>query len=177
MKFRVQSFAAVRNRIKALGGKLEWAGEERNYFFDTEAKSLRARKMTLRLRERENGPAALTLKITPARNHGKYKVMHEYEIGVTSVAATARMLELLGFIKWFQYNKHREHWRFDKLTAGRGAHVELDAVRQTRDKLVHDLKFVEIEASKKNIDALAKQLCLDWKTSTTKGYLTILGAR
>lgn len=163
VKFRVKSFTAIRARIKKLGGKLEWKGEERNYFFDTPGKMLHRRKATLRLRERENGPAALTIKITPERDHGKYKVMREYEITVSDVAETAQMLKLLGFEQWFQYKKQREHWALG------GAHVELDAV--------DGLKFVEIEASKKKIDALAKKLGLDWKTSTTKGYLSILNAR
>lgn len=163
VKFRVKSFSAVRVRIKKLGGKLEWYGEERNFFFDTPEKILRQRKATLRLRERENGPAALTIKITPERDHGKYKVMREYEITVSDVAETAQMLKLLGFEQWFQYKKQREHWELGR------AHVELDSVGK--------LKFVEIEASKKKIDALAKALGLDWKDSTTKGYLTILKAR
>lgn len=163
VKFRVKRFNAVRARIKAMGGKLEWKGEERNYFFDTLDNALRKRKATLRLRERENGPAALTIKITPERDHGKYKVMHEYEITVSDVAETAQMLKILGFEQWFQYKKQREHWALGR------AHVELDMVGR--------LKFVEIEASKKIIDALAKKLGLAWENSTTKGYLTILKAR
>lgn len=163
VKFRVKSFGAIRARIKKLGGYLHWKGEERNYFFDTKDSALRKRKTTLRLRGREGGKAALTIKITPERDHGKYKVMREYEIGVSDVKEAARMLTLLGFEQWFQYKKQREHWELGR------AHVELDAVGK--------LKFVEIEASKKKIDALAKAFELDWKTSTTKGYLTILGAR
>ncbi|MDO8584580.1 MAG: class IV adenylate cyclase [bacterium] len=163
VKFRVKSFNAVRANIKKLGGVCEWKGEERNYFFDTPDKTLRKQKATLRLRERENGPAALTIKITPERNHGKYKVMQEYEITVSDVSETARMLKLLGFAQWFKYKKQREHWKVS------GAHIELDFVGK--------LRFVEIEASKKKIDALAKTLGLDWKNSTTKGYLSILGEK
>ncbi len=164
VKFCVKSFNAVRAKIKELGGRCEWKGEERNYFFDTPDKKLWKQKATLRLRERENGPAALTVKVTPERNHGKYKVMREYEIIVSDVSETAQMLKLLGFAQWFQYKKQREHWDLSG-----GVHVELDAVGK--------LKFVEIEASKKKIDALAKALELDWETSTTEGYLSILGAR
>jgi len=163
VKFSVKHFDAVRAKIEKLGGVCEWKGEERNYFFDTTDSALHKQKATLRLREREDGPAALTIKITPERDHGKYKVMHEYEIVVSDVAETARMLTLLGFKEWFQYKKQREHWKVSS-----GVHIELDAVGK--------LKFVEIEASKKKIDALATALGLDWKTSTTQGYLSILKA-
>ncbi|MBI2075455.1 MAG: class IV adenylate cyclase [Candidatus Harrisonbacteria bacterium] len=163
VKFRVKSFTAVRAKIKKLGGRCEWKGEERNYFFDTPDKKLRKQKATLRLRERENGPAALTIKITPERDHGKYKVMREHEVLLDDAKAAREILQQLGLTQWFQYKKQREHWDLSG-----GVHIELDAVGK--------LKFVEIEASKKKIDALAKQLGLDWGASTTKGYLSILKA-
>ncbi|MBI2604404.1 MAG: CYTH domain-containing protein, partial [Candidatus Harrisonbacteria bacterium] len=96
--------------------------------------------------------------------HGKYKVMREHEVLLDDAKPAREILQQLGLTQWFQYKKQREHWDLSG-----GVHIELDTVGK--------LKFVEIEGAKKKIDALAKTLELDWENSTTKGYLSILGAR
>lgn len=161
VKFKVRAFGAIRKRLKSLGGKLIWKGVEKNFFFDTARGDLKKKKYHLRVRRWVGHSNSITLKVPPKRESRKYKVSHEHQIVFhDDVNIARRILKHLGFVEYGSYKKYREHWEF------RGAVIELDRVK--------NLSFLEIEAPKKKIDALAKLFGLDWENSTTKGYLKIL---
>ena len=161
VKFKVKNFRDVIPKIKKLGASLEWKGIEENYFFDTPTNKLKKKRQRLRLRKWEKHSNSLTLKIKPIKMTRGYKVRSEFQIIVDDLKIARDILKNLGFVEYFQYKKHRQHWKL------KDAIIELDKIRDSH-------YFVEIEAKKSKINQLAMLLNLDWKQSTSKGYLAIL---
>ncbi len=160
LKFAVKSFTGVREKLRKMRARLIWKGAEENFFFDTFRGDLRRKKMNLRLRRWAGHSNTLTLKAPAKSGTKKYKVRNEYQIEINDLRIAAEILQKLGFVEVLHYKKSREHWQFG------GAYIELD--------MVGGEKFVEIESSKKGIDKFAKLFGLDFKKSTTEGYLAIL---
>ena len=160
VKFKVKNFKHIIPKLKKLGARLVWQGLEENIFFDFPAGKLKRQGVMLRLRKWPEHSNLLTLKARTGRRSKKYNVNDEYQIKIDDIKSTKEILKNLGLIEWFYYKKFRQHW-----TLGKTA-IELDKLRY--------IYFVEIEASKKKINELAKILELDWKQSNTKNYLEIL---
>lgn len=160
VKFCVSNFSSVREKIKNLGAHMVWKGTEENIFFDTRRRDLYKKQTLFRLRHWNNHSVTVTVKTTPENRSMKYKIKHEYEIEVGDFAAAEYLIEALGFVKDFAYKKYREHWKLGK------AFVELDSIGA--------LRFVEIEASKKDINTIAHTVGLDWKKVERRGYIKIL---
>ena len=160
LKFFVNDFARIRKQLKQFGAKLIWKGREEDWLFDTKDHQLQRRNVILRIRKSDTG--YLTWKERPKKFvKSGVKVLHEYETVVCDPPVGVFILQRLGFGVWVHYFKYREHWKLP------GAIVELD----TLDK---KFKFVEVEASRKNIKSLAKKLGLDFVKSTTNNYIQIL---
>lgn len=160
VKFRVSGFREVREKLKEMGAELVWKGVEESAFYDSSRQNLKRQGKTLRLRSWKGSRDSLTLKTSPERTRGRYKIRGEYEIALDDVREAKKILEALGFRETFAYKKYREHWKLGEVF------VELDRLGR--------LHFVEIEASKRQIDKLAKELGLDWKNTSREGYITIL---
>ena len=154
VKFFVDDLARVRRRLKKLGAKFEWKGEEHDVFLDTANFALKKRGDILRIR-RNKKQHYITLK----RNvmaHGKFKIADEHQLGISDTKELQTIFEHLGFKVHLAYKKTREYWEYG------GACVTLD-------KLPFG-DFVEVEASQKKIKTITSKLMLDFDKSTTKGY-------
>ncbi|MDI6734459.1 MAG: class IV adenylate cyclase [Patescibacteria group bacterium] len=160
LKFKVKNFKNIVPKLKKLGAKLLWQGIEENYYFDTPNADLKKKSVYLRIRKWPGHSNSLTLKVSPLHKTKKYKILREYQVSVSDLKTTRIILENLGFVEKWHYKKYRKHWKLG------GVVIELDWVKNHR--------IVEIEGSKKKINELAKKLGLDFKDSTTKGYLNIL---
>ncbi|MBX4190015.1 class IV adenylate cyclase [Candidatus Parcubacteria bacterium] len=158
VKFRVKSFKSIISALKVVGAKLIWKGREENFFYDTPTMILKKEDKTLRLRREPTGKVVLTLK-SSLRSGKKYKVKREYQITTDNFKNAHLILTRLGYKPWFQYTKNRQHWKVGNVV------VELDTLGKS--------KFVEIESSKKRINEYAAILGLNWKSSTTDGYITL----
>lgn len=160
LKFEVKNFVNLRPILQKLGSRLIWKGKEKNFYFDTQDKKLEKSGTALRIREWQNHSNTLTLKIPAKQKNESVKVREELQIEINNIQTAARILNTLGFVKIFYYQKNREHWKL------KNASIELDKIKNKY--------FVEIEASQKIIKKLTDILNLDWKKSTTKDYPAIL---
>lgn len=156
LKFYVDNFGPLRNKLQKIGAKRIWAGKEKNWYFDTPTQTLRKRRVAFRLRTA--GDNKLTLKANGSRRI--FKSVDEYEISVSDADETRKILEKLGFRIRIAYSKKRECWKYKK------ADITLDSLPFG--------KFVEIEASPQQIRSLAQKLGLSFAESTTKSYIQLL---
>ena len=161
VKFEVGSLRPTATKLRAAGALLVGKGDEESFFFDTPGDSLRDAGKRVRLRRWGGQKNTLTLKTKPEGDGtARYKIRDEYEIEVDDFAAARKILKELGLSERFHYKKYREHWKLQD------AFVELDKISGRY--------FVEIEASEKRINEVARFLGLSWEQATKKSYFTIL---
>ena len=154
-KIRVSSLPAVKRRIKARGGRLlNRRTFEANTLFDAPGGTLRLSGRSFRVRSYgESG--SVTLK-GAARIFGGVKSREELETHVASPETLSRILEALGFVPTFRYEKFREVWQVGSTV------VCLDETPLG--------SFVEIEGALSAISRVAKSLGLDAADSLSDSY-------
>ena len=157
-KYRIATPNRIRKKLQALGAKRISSGKESNILFDAR-KMLRSKKSILRLRRGANGKASLTFK--GPRLKGRFKKRIEVEMPV-EYKITKTILGWIGFRKVLEYSKRREEFIMKK------AHIALDYLSGKG-------WFLEIEASPRDIHAVAKKLGLNSKDEEPRSYLQILG--
>jgi adenylate cyclase class 2 len=107
IKLRVASPEAAREALARIGAQETRARHiEDNLLFDFEARVLRGRGHVLRLRETPAG-AVLTFK-GPYRIEDGIKSREEIEAGSADGSALRAILNRLGFVPVFRYQKYRE---------------------------------------------------------------------
>lgn len=106
-KLRLRNPTKVQSRLKSLDAEFEGLWLEKNWLFDHRERIL-ARQDKL-LRVRESGRVYLTYK--GPRLQTTYKEREEIEIEFPNAAAGRALLESMGFVRWFYYEKMRETWR------------------------------------------------------------------
>ncbi len=143
LKFEVEDFTIVRERIKKMGGILEGRYFEKNIVLDTPEKGLIAEGKLLRLR-RAAGKNLLCFK-RPSPSQEEVKTFIEYEIETSNFKDTIHLFRELGYMPIGEYEKIREKWRINE-------------VKICLDVLPFG-KFVEIE-SNGDILSLAERLGL-----------------
>jgi adenylate cyclase class 2 len=105
VKLPVADLAEVLARISAAGyQEVESRSFESNVLYDTEEGALRQKQQALRIRE-YRGEAILTFKGKPIP--GKHKQREELETVIGSAEAMAAVLERLGYVPLFRYEKFR----------------------------------------------------------------------
>ena len=159
LKFFVDDLGVLRKKLKKLGAKFEWAGSERDFYFDTAGKKLKKRRSMLRLRIT---PDFSYLTYKEGVTHGKFKIADEYEVSsIKNPQELKNILERLGFAVWVSYRKpRREFWKLQ------GYHITLDSFPFG--------KFVEVEGTGKFIRNTAAKLGLNFAKSSTKSYIQLL---
>ncbi len=160
IKFKVKNFNPIINRLKLVGGKLEWKGREESFYYDTPGQYLREQNKVLRFRREPSGRNILTLKTDLPKAKGLFKIRNEYQISTDHFKETHRILRHLGYWPWLHYTKKRQHWQVGK------AHVELD--------ILSGKKYVEIEGSRKIINQLSTILDLDWQNIESRSYASLV---
>ncbi|HEY6554015.1 MAG TPA: class IV adenylate cyclase [Vicinamibacteria bacterium] len=107
IKLKVASVEAAHEALTRIGARATRARHiEDNLLFDLEGKVLRGRGHLLRLRETPSG-AVLTFK-GPYRVDGGIKSREEIEAGSADGSALRAILNRLGFLPVFRYQKYRE---------------------------------------------------------------------
>jgi adenylate cyclase, class 2 len=130
-KARVERLDQVRGRLGRLGARLVESGFEHNIVFDTPDGRLRSKDSLLRLRKYVT--SVLTFK-GPRAGSRPVKSRREVEFEVSDFDSAAELLESLGFVRTWTYQKQREKWSLDE------AKVFLDVVPYLGS-------FVEVEAA------------------------------
>ena len=113
IKFRVDDLAALAQRLKAAGFRLQTPRSfESNVLYDTPDRQLRARTEILRIRSYA-GRWALTHKRLPSDGPGEDRHKHriETETEIADGAALAEVFRSLGLVASFRYEKWRTEWQ------------------------------------------------------------------
>lgn len=160
VKFLVDDFAVLRERLTALGAILALPRTyERNLRFDTPEGDLLARWQLLRLRK--DTRARLTFKGPAGEDEAsEAKVREEIEVVVDNFDKMILILERLGFGPVQEYEKYRETYHLS------GVEIVLDETPFGY--------FVELEGDESGIRTLAARLGLDWTRRVLANYLALM---
>jgi adenylate cyclase class 2 len=116
IKFRVDSLAALAERLQSAGFRLETPRSfESNVLYDTPDRQMRARTEILRIRSYA-GRWTLTLKRLPRSGSApdSYDARHKHrvetETGIADGDALAEIFLSLGLVAAFRYEKWRTEW-------------------------------------------------------------------
>ncbi len=149
VKFRVTDLRNTRRRLRELGFRQSHARSlEDNTLFDTPDRALRKVRSVLRLRS-YGSQWILTFKGTPA-SHPLYKSRLEAESEVRNPEAIRILLQSLGFVPAFRYQKYRTHFAAPEDSRAQACDVALDETPIGN--------FLELEGSRRAIDRVARQL-------------------
>jgi adenylate cyclase class 2 len=161
VKFILDDLPAMRQRILAMGADCTTSlTYEVNVLFDTPDQRLQRQDCLLRLR-RDHRHVITYKEPTPAAEQD-FKVRHEYEVEVSDFSTAQALLEKLGFVPVWRYEKYRETFTY-----------------QDAEILLDDTPcgaFLEIEGSREAIRAIASTLGLDFETRLTASYGEIFAA-
>ena len=164
-KMTVESFDAVRARLRDAGAAGPVEHFEVNTFFDTEDRSLLAADEGLRLRRDRvvaDGAEKLIITYKGPRKLGPLKSRDELEVEVSGADSAVKLLERLGYLQTLSFEKRRESWELD------GCKVELD-------ELPHLGKFVEVEGpDEPSVLRVRERLGLASRPMVKSGYIALL---
>ncbi|MCJ7611597.1 MAG: class IV adenylate cyclase [Candidatus Aminicenantes bacterium] len=140
VKIRRDDAAAAREQLLKLGARLEKErARETNTLYDFRGKSLTSQRQALRLRT-VGKKCFLTFKGTPQKSR-RFKVREEFEVEVRGEKRARKILQALGLIPVFRYEKYRTVFRRDRLKicldeTSLGVFVELEGERSRIIRLV-----------------------------------------
>ncbi|HEV2176924.1 MAG TPA: class IV adenylate cyclase [Terriglobia bacterium] len=168
IKLRVERRRALEERLSLLGFReLRGRHFESNCLFDFSDRRLYKAGRLVRLRW-ANGEGILTFK-GPAVRSGLYKIREEVETRVEDASLLAKILEGIGLIEVFRYEKYRTvYGRVGPEFEGhRGGQADARgnlrrSLRPEGPKLLYDETpigdYVELEGPERWIDEIARQL-------------------
>jgi adenylate cyclase, class 2 len=161
VKFIIDDLPAMRQCVLAMGADYKTPRTyEVNVLFDTPDQRLQRQDCLLRLRSDHRH--VLTYKEPAPAAEQDFKVRHEYEVEVSDFPTAQALLEKLGFIPVWRYEKYRETFTYQD------AEILLDHTPCGA--------FLEIEGSREAIRAIATALGLDFETRLTASYGAIFAA-
>jgi predicted adenylyl cyclase CyaB len=164
-KMTVDSFDAVRARLRGAGAAGPVEHFEINTFFDTEDRSLLAADEGLRLRRDRDVAAASEKHVITykgPRQLGPLKSREEVEVEVSDPAAAVLLFERLGYLRTLSFEKRRESWKLDNCK------VELDEVP-------HLGRFVEVEGpDEQSVMRVREKLGLSSRPIVRSSYIALL---
>ncbi|MBN1353390.1 MAG: class IV adenylate cyclase [Candidatus Omnitrophica bacterium] len=157
-KFKVNSPAAIRKRLIVMRARLISRRLEKDVYYRCYLKTQNAEAIRLRS---VGGKYIFTLKKSSVGPKGRiYKVCDEFEIEVNDGELFDSLLRRLGFTRDFKKEKIRETYKY------KNAKVCLD-------RLPHMGYYVEIEASKRDINSVARSLKLDITKGLSDNYMRL----
>jgi adenylate cyclase class 2 len=157
VKFYLSDIQSIRKCISDLGARSRGRFFERNLRFEDKQKSLKNKKLLLRLR-RDN-TTTLTIKSPLAEGDKQFKKMKEMEVEVSHFDTMNHILQTLGFHCEQIYEKWRETLVLEK------THFCLDCMPFGN--------FLEIEGQEENIKNYVSRLGLPWSKRILLNYLEI----
>lgn len=160
-KFFLPDLAAVRERLLALGARLERPRVyERNIRLEIEGDGLLGRGQLLRLRQ--DGRNVVTFKgAPPAGTQSEVKVHEELEVTVSDFDTILAIFQRLGYEPVQIYEKYRETFSLA------GLEIVLDELPYGN--------FIELEGDEAAIKIVAEQLGLPWAERINSNYLALMG--
>jgi adenylate cyclase class 2 len=154
VKFHIAHLHALERRVIQCGGRLIGSRVlETNLRFDTPDGQLRRGHRALRLRR--DAAVTLTYKGAGDLNDG-IRIRPEAEVQVGDMEDARAVLEGLGFVVVFQYEKYRTTY-------------EMGDVEVMLDELPYG-DFIEIEGGREKLRPAAEQLGLRWETAIPHSY-------
>ncbi|GAB6057753.1 class IV adenylate cyclase [Desulfonatronum parangueonense] len=159
-KFLEPDMDLLTERLTREGAAFCSQGFEDNLIFDKPDRLLRSQNILLRLRHA--GEVVLTLKMkpeSPAADDPRYKILKEIETTVGDMAALRKILELLGYVVVFRYQKYRVIWQWESCI------ICLDTLPFAQ--------VVELEGTPESIQRTAQHFGLDKLQSSTLNYLQL----
>jgi adenylate cyclase class 2 len=155
-KFLVRDLKKIETRLQAMEARLVQPRQfEQNLRFDLPDGTLRKSYRVLRLRQDEK--AVLTYKGPGSNAVDGIRAREEWEVSVSDFSTMQKILESLGYMILFTYEKYRTTYIIDS------SHVMLDEL-----PFGH---FVEIEGeTQSDITTLAKRLQLDGDGAIPDSY-------
>ena len=161
VKFIIDDLPVMRQRVIAMGASCKIPRTyEDNILFDTPDQRLKRQSGLLRLRRDRR--TWLTYKEPTPTHDRDFKVLHEYEVEMSDFIQAREILEKLGFVSTWRYEKYRETFIYQ------GTEILLDETPYGA--------FMEIEGSRDAIRAIATTLGLDFEARLTAGYNGIFKA-
>lgn len=159
IKFRVQGFEHVRQRLLQAGAELSARYFEQNLVLDTPQRELKEKDVLLRLRKAKSN--VLCLKQRPkgldsSINNSRFKVYSEHQSEFKDLDQLESILGHLGFQPVFRYEKVREKWSMSDCL------VCLD--------LLPFGKYIELEGGQQQIMNCVQLLGLDLDKGLAKTY-------
>jgi len=127
----------IREKLVSLGAKKSFEGDIPTIIFDSKEGRFQKEGLMLRLRKKGD-KAILTFKGKVEKS--EFKVREETEASVDSFEAAARLFSAAGYLKKFEYSKHREQYKLGNATfeidtyKGIPAYVEIEAPDETQVK-------------------------------------------
>ncbi|MFQ5695889.1 MAG: class IV adenylate cyclase [Terriglobia bacterium] len=172
IKLAVASAAAARRRLRALGFRLLTPRRlERNWVYDTPARTLKARGCLLRLRT-VGRKHWLTFK-SPAAHARHFKVRREFEVELRDNQLVEKILAGLGFQPVFRYEKFRATFAARRRLSRRGRDWPGGVV--TLDETPIGV-FLELEGSRVWIRRVARALGAHPAQFITQNYASLYAA-
>jgi adenylate cyclase class 2 len=164
-KMKVDSFDAVRAKLRESGASGPNEHFEVNTFFDTEDRSLLAADEGLRLRRDRDvadGAEKNIITFKGPRQPGPLKSREEVEVDVSESTRAVQLLERLGYLRTLSFEKRRESWKLDNCK------VELDEVP-------HLGRFVEVEGpDEASVMKVREKLGLASRPIVKSSYIALL---
>lgn len=156
-KIKLKSPSRLRALLKSAEAECKGLILEKNWLFDYPDRALTKNDKLLRLRRDRR----IHLTYKGPREKSAYKKREETEFEFPDLSKTRSLLESIGFIKWFYYEKYRETWK-------------LGACEVVLDELPELGLYVEIEGpSDKEIADTIKRLKLP-RRYITDTYVELL---
>lgn len=155
VKFLIQRLADISRRLEDLGAVVESKRVlEHNLRFDTPDRRLEREHQALRLRQ--DSASTLTFK-GPSSLQDGIRTRTEIETRVDDFSRTRLLLEALGYVVTFEYEKFRTTYALAETS------IMLDELPYG--------DFVEIEGDPRAIKVVAGQLGLRWEAAIQDSYL------
>ncbi len=142
----------IRQKLKKLGANKTFDEDMHTIVFDTPDGQLKKKGLFLRLRQEGNDVHFCFKGKKDASK--EFKVREEIELTVSSMKDMVIVLEKLGFVKKFEYAKHREQYKLGKIS------FDIDTYKEIPTLL-------EIEApTEKEVETAVKALGYSMKQTT-----------
>jgi predicted adenylyl cyclase CyaB len=160
VKFKVDGFGGIRDKLIKAGFAEEWDSEETSVFYDTPDGKQENNGITVRTKD-IGGSTIFTVK---QKTEGKFKSALEKECSVgASQDDFGEMLKIVGLEPVFIYSKHRTHYSKESCS------VELDHIEETGED------FIELEApSEEKLESLIVELGFSGSEPDTRSYRRII---
>ena len=157
VKFYLSDIQSIRKCISDLGARSRGRFFERNLRFEDKQKSLKNKKLLLRLRRDKT--TTLTIKSPLAEGDKQFKKMKEMEVEVSHFDTMNHILQALGFHCEQIYEKWRET-------------LVLEKTQFCLDGMPFG-NFLEIEGQEEDIKNYVSRLGLQWSKRILLNYLEI----